>query len=542
MGVNHSVAKDELNEFIEENIHELNNGDTLQIKGTENKFIMVDGILEKVRKDSIHTDPAPYEESELTVQAVRNLIGKLDNDLKYAEDRVELVRSLIDENEWIYDLLSTKRIILKEHKNKSDFLAEDQSLDKIFDIFNTYITFCKFKNEEDEKYYNRKLVEKGLAEKKPLKQRDHDKINGILDYITSLPHKSIVTDLKKKSHRELFSDEICEEDLSLLAGNEEESYRRKQVLHNKKREKITNEYWDKMFKDRRVAIPFYDDWYKEEYKSVPAVKFRKQVMSQMESDIRKLKGILGLGIKDKEERDKHVSNLIKDWDDKGKDVGISGLKQYAIARKMYASLVSQYEETKMILAKEFGFNISKHETRYEINSDTYYYDEEGGLVEVSKGIVNLNNPDTYKGLLLNYKELRDKYSDKPNSDWWGLIRTFEDLLSKTKLSNKEKFVLKALFDNLTDNEIRELLEIEGYDITRQSVNNMILKTIPKKIWNTYLDSLDEWLYTYKIKGEYKKCSKCGEVKLVSNNRYFGKDIRNKDGFKSICRECDNYTK
>jgi hypothetical protein len=42
----------------------------------------------------------------------------------------------------------------------------------------------------------------------------------------------------------------------------------------------------------------------------------------------------------------------------------------------------------------------------------------------------------------------------------------------------------------------------------------------------------------KEKGAYKKCSRCGQIKLA-NNKYFSKNKTSKDGFYSICKACRN---
>jgi hypothetical protein len=38
------------------------------------------------------------------------------------------------------------------------------------------------------------------------------------------------------------------------------------------------------------------------------------------------------------------------------------------------------------------------------------------------------------------------------------------------------------------------------------------------------------------KGEYKRCSRCGQIKLA-NNKYFSINGTSKDGWYSICKEC-----
>ena len=47
-----------------------------------------------------------------------------------------------------------------------------------------------------------------------------------------------------------------------------------------------------------------------------------------------------------------------------------------------------------------------------------------------------------------------------------------------------------------------------------------------------------WYYTNVERGHWKKCSRCGEVKLAHNN-FFSKNKSSKDGWYSICKECRN---
>jgi len=47
-----------------------------------------------------------------------------------------------------------------------------------------------------------------------------------------------------------------------------------------------------------------------------------------------------------------------------------------------------------------------------------------------------------------------------------------------------------------------------------------------------------WYYLQKEKGKWKKCSRCGQVKLA-HNKFFSKNNSSKDGFYSICKSCRN---
>ena len=65
--------------------------------------------------------------------------------------------------------------------------------------------------------------------------------------------------------------------------------------------------------------------------------------------------------------------------------------------------------------------------------------------------------------------------------------------------------------------------------------------IPKMLSEQAKEDYLMWHYTYVEKGKWKKCSRCGEVKLA-NNRFFSKNNTSKDGFYSICKKCRNKKK
>jgi hypothetical protein len=155
----------------------------------------------------------------------------------------------------------------------------------------------------------------------------------------------------------------------------------------------------------------------------------------------------------------------------------------------------------------------------------------------------LNNPKHILAIIDNYSILKESCWDKIDSDLWYIIYEVENLIEKADLEPYEKDIIILKIDGLTGEDIcKEINKKYNMTLTEDNLSRIYNTYIPKKIANTYDDLYEEWLYTYKVKGKYKKCRKCGEIKLISNDRYFGRDSRNKDGFKSICKKCDSYTK
>lgn len=91
-----------------------------------------------------------------------------------------------------------------------------------------------------------------------------------------------------------------------------------------------------------------------------------------------------------------------------------------------------------------------------------------------------------------------------------LLRKGSELDDEKPYSRVAKYLQNKYGINKTNTQIKQLLH-----------------KISRKIADTYTNSYS------------KACSKC---KVHKNANQFGKDRRNNDGLKSICKECDNLSK
>ena len=62
--------------------------------------------------------------------------------------------------------------------------------------------------------------------------------------------------------------------------------------------------------------------------------------------------------------------------------------------------------------------------------------------------------------------------------------------------------------------------------------------VPKLIAEKAKENWLLWHYTEEEKGYWKKCTRCGKIKL-GTNRFFSKNKSSKDGLYSICKDCRN---
>ena len=97
-------------------------------------------------------------------------------------------------------------------------------------------------------------------------------------------------------------------------------------------------------------------------------------------------------------------------------------------------------------------------------------------------------------------------------------------------------------DGKQNQEIQDLLfQKHGIKHSVEYISSLWRNKIPKLIAEQAQTDWLVWHYTQEEKGKWKRCSRCGQIKLA-HNRFFSKNKTSKDGFYSICKECRNKKK
>jgi len=494
----------------------------------ENKYIFH-------RFNEIQSHIEDYE-SEYKIEDVRdNITYQFDYKLEYSNERVEYLEEMIEDNDWIYDLLSSNRMIKKEQKKKNNFLAEDQKLDGLIQRMADYILHPKFNNEDSEDYF------KGLKEDYDHLKSKKGKTNAEIAEMMQLKdevdlfNQGIIT--KSREQRNNLR-ESSEEDVSDLKNGNSVIIDPSEFTTDKSKVEYVGR-----------DLEIYDGYWKDMNFSEESRIFREEVMNVYEESLNILVKQLGNEKSEKEKEHIRTETMKKlgdlNYTDKnGTEKTITAERRLKSLDRMYSELKSDHYRATEILATPISFTqVTPSFTKYDFNYDTWYIDENGEEVEVSKNSLLLSDVNTYKGLIANYYDLKDKYRDDFHDDMWAILLTFENLIEKTEFSKEEKFVVRQVMNDSTRKEI-----IESYNeefnkvITMYTLSRWINNVIPNKILNTYLLSLDDWLYTFKLKGKFKQCSKCKKVKLINTDKYFRKHPLGRDGFRSQCKKCESLAK
>ncbi len=169
--------------------------------------------------------------------------------------------------------------------------------------------------------------------------------------------------------------------------------------------------------------------------------------------------------------------------------------------------------------------------------ETSSFDEEG--YPIPKG-VSLLNPVVCSAILCNYSRLKEDSFDRFESDLYYLMLAFDEIADKAlKEYPLYEKIVECKVDGLQNTQIQEILQMEfGIKHSLEYISSLWRKKIPKLIASQAEDEYLYWYYLNIEKGKYKKCSRCGQVKLA-HNKYFSKNKTSRDGYYSICKKCRN---
>lgn len=162
----------------------------------------------------------------------------------------------------------------------------------------------------------------------------------------------------------------------------------------------------------------------------------------------------------------------------------------------------------------------------------------------NNGIISFFDPKHISVLLCNYSKLKEDAYGKFWSDSYYLMEDLDALIEKTL---KEDFplyydLLIYKIDGKQNIEIQKLLEEKhGIKHSVEYISSLWRNKIPKLIAETAEKDYLVWHYTIEEKGKWKKCSRCGQIKLA-HNKFFSKNKTSKDGWYSICKCCRNKKK
>lgn len=207
-------------------------------------------------------------------------------------------------------------------------------------------------------------------------------------------------------------------------------------------------------------------------------------------------------------------------------------KQLIEMRKDQYVLKSTFKAPIYCLNATKSFNHIALEEKISVNED--------GSLKI-EGNFSLLNPDHVSAVLCNYSRIKQECWGQFSSDAYYMIQDLEKLVDETLEKDFPLYydLLIYKIDGKTNEEIQSLLERDyGVRHSVEYISSLWRNKIPKMIAEQARKDWLIWHYTFEEKGQWKKCSRCGQIKLA-HNMFFSKNNTSKDGFYSICKDCRN---
>ena len=215
-----------------------------------------------------------------------------------------------------------------------------------------------------------------------------------------------------------------------------------------------------------------------------------------------------------------------------------GKRAYALRKQLIEMRQDQYVIKNAYVKPHRSNSLIKSLTKMDL-TDHIYFDENN--FPHNNSFIDFFNKDHISLLLCNYSKLKEESWDKFGNDIKWTMFDLEKIVDKAL---KDKYpiyydIVCLKIDGKQNIEIQAALK-EKYGTTHsvEYLSSLWRNKIPKLIAEAATEDYLVWYYTFKEKGKWKKCSRCGQVKLA-HNQFFSKNRTSRDGWYSICKCCRN---
>ena len=219
----------------------------------------------------------------------------------------------------------------------------------------------------------------------------------------------------------------------------------------------------------------------------------------------------------------------------------TGKRKFLLKKQLIEMRQDQYVLKSAYRQPMYMMNVTKSFSKLQLDGKITI--TEDGQVK-STELVSLFDQKHVSALLCNYSKLKEDAWSKFSSDSYYLMEDLDNLIERT-LKDKYPLYYDLLIykiDGKQNIEIQELLnEKHGIKHSVEYISSLWRNKIPKLLAEQAQEDYLIWHYTMQERGKWKRCSRCGEVKLA-HNRFFSKNKTSKDGFYSICKCCRNKKK
>lgn len=216
----------------------------------------------------------------------------------------------------------------------------------------------------------------------------------------------------------------------------------------------------------------------------------------------------------------------------------SGKRKFLLKKQIIEMCQNQYTIKGDFKQPMYSSNTIKSFTKADLHDDIVI---NAAGEPHNRGFISFFNPKHISALLCNYSALKEDSYGNFIDDAYYLMQDLDNLIEKTLRDDYPLYydLLIYKIDGKQNVEIQMLLEMKyGVRHSVEYISSLWRNKIPKLIAEQAKKDYLIWYYTEVEYGQWKRCSRCGQIKLA-NNKFFSKNKTSKDGFYSICKECRN---
>ena len=219
----------------------------------------------------------------------------------------------------------------------------------------------------------------------------------------------------------------------------------------------------------------------------------------------------------------------------------TGRRKYLLKKQLIEMRQDQYVIKSSYHQPMYCMNAIKSFSKLDL-SEEITIDEKGNVH--STALISLFEPKHVSALLCNYSKLKESAWGHFISDSYYLMEDLDTLIENTLRENYPLYYDIVIYkiDGKQNVEIQKLLEDNhGIRHSIEYISSLWRNKIPKLLAEQAQENYLVWHFTIKEQGKWKRCSRCGQIKLA-HNRFFSKNKTSRDGFYSICKCCRNKKK
>jgi hypothetical protein len=187
------------------------------------------------------------------------------------------------------------------------------------------------------------------------------------------------------------------------------------------------------------------------------------------------------------------------------------------------------KESKLVLLGQYGrYPLPSFNEYYEINQSCYDFE----ISDINNPFnLDLFNRDSWKTVLkiLPFKKQVSLNVDKLINIFNKCYHLCEfDTIQRKIIKLYQKEIKDLDFKVIKNKDIANKLHINQLDVAKY------IRSICLKLCRTYDKLFTDFYYTYLVKGTYKTCNKCKQIKLIQS---FKNNPDSPDGKHSVCKNC-----